>query len=180
MGAAARPGPRPRPGPASARARRWARTLHGVPRAGTRAPGGPCPDFTSFFTFHSSFSLSASSALPMVLRVAERPRRAPPQTPLAASAPLGSAPHAQSGAPVRCAPRPPPPPQPLPGARLRSHVLSPAQTSGSWPGPFPQPGREAGGGGALGDRGRPAWERATPAAVMATRRLQSPGREPAL
>lgn len=67
---------------------------------------------------------------------------------LTASAPLSSAPHAQGGAPARRAPRLLAlPPQPLPGARLRSHLPSPAQTSGGWPGPFPLPGAEGGGGG---------------------------------
>lgn len=62
---------------------------------------------------------------------------------------LGSAPHAQGGAPAYRGPGPPPPPQPLPGARLRSHLPNPAQTSGAWPGPFPQPGA----GGALSEGG---------------------------
>lgn len=79
---------------------------------------------------------------------------------LTASAPLSSAPHAQGGAPARRAPRLLAlPPQPLPGARLRSHLPSPAQTSGGWPGPFPLPGAEGGGwwrgGGALSDKGDP-------------------------
>lgn len=166
-------------------------------RTGTRAPGGPCPDFTSFFTFHSSFSLTASSALPILrgLTRGEVPSGplCPPRA-LAASAPLGSAPHAPGGAPVRRAPRPPPPPpQPLPGAGLRSHLPSPAQTSGAWPGPFPLPGagwggcsqpRGAGGGVGRGVTarawGRRAPARATRAAVMATRLLQPRGREPAL
>lgn len=116
---------------------------------------------------------------------------------LTASAPLSSAPHAQGGAPARRAPRLLAlPPQPLPGARLRSHLPSPAQTSGGWPGPFPLPGAEgvgvvAGGrctqrqgGSARGEAvrawGRPAPARSTLAAVMATHWLQSRGGEPAL
>lgn len=88
----------------------------------------------------------------------------PPSPPraLAASAPLSSAPHAQGGARARRAPCPPPPQQ-LPGAGLRSHLPSPAQTSGGWPGPFPQPGaggalchREEGGSGRGGGRGEAA------------------------
>lgn len=70
------------------------------PLSGQRGRGASprvlAPDLTSFFTFHSSFSLTASSALPMVRQVAGRRRPAAPRSPraLAASAPPGSAPHA--------------------------------------------------------------------------------------
>lgn len=86
--------------------------------------------------------------------------RSPPRA-LASSVPPGSAPHAQGGAPGCRAPRLQPPPQPLPGARLRSHLPSPAQTSGGWPGPFPQLGAW---GSALSNGG-----------VGAGRRLRVPG-----
>lgn len=56
-------------------------------RAGTRAPRGSLPDFTSFFTFHSSFSLTASSALPMVRRQDRRRCPAAPEAPRAPSPP---------------------------------------------------------------------------------------------
>lgn len=110
------------------------------------------------FTFHSSFSLTASSALPILRRLtwggAQRPRS--PLRALAASAPLGSAPHApgrQSPCPPRPRPPPPPPPQPLPGAVLRSQPSpSPAQTSE--PGPAPSHCRGRGGGAPATGGGR--------------------------
>lgn len=55
--------------------------LEGQPREGCE-PLRPCPDRTSFFTFHSSFSLTASSALPMVRQVAGRRHQAAPEAPV--------------------------------------------------------------------------------------------------
>lgn len=55
--------------------------LQGQPREGCE-PLRPCPDRTSFFTFHSSFSLTASSALPMVRQVAGRRHQAAPRAPV--------------------------------------------------------------------------------------------------
>lgn len=157
------------------------------------APLSPCPDRTSFFTFHSSFSLTASSALPMVGQVAGKlleagPRPRAPARALAASAPPDSAPHARGGAPSRSTPRLPPP-QPLPGAQLRSHLPSPADVR-QQARPLPTAGREGvcaprlGGGcvcqGGWGAWGRRALARAAGMVVMVTGGLLPRGREPAL
>lgn len=132
-----------------------------VPRAAgarTRAPGGRCPDFTSFFTFHSSFSLTASSALPIVRRLTGRRCPAAPE-----------APHAPSPPPRLSAQRPThqeePPPAALP-ARCCSRSHCPVLGSAAIfraphrrqeAGPAPSHSRGRGGGGALshaGGRGR--------------------------
>lgn len=143
--------------------------FHPVGRSGSDArPRGSLPRLYLLFHVPQQFLFDC------VLRAAHGAaggRESEPSGPLsppralAASAPLGSAPHAQGGDLARGAPRPPPSPQPLPVARLRSHLPSPAQTSGSWPGPFPQTGA----GGALSDPGLPpgraprgplSWQRA--------------------
>ena len=74
-------GERPHPGMGADLSVPWA------VRTGTRAPGGPCPDFTSFFTFHSSFSLTASSALPILRRLTRGRCPAAPYAPHAPSPP---------------------------------------------------------------------------------------------
>lgn len=163
-----------------------------VPRAAgarTRAPGGRCPDFTSFFTFHSSFSLTASSALPIVRRLTGRRCPAAPE-----------APHAPSPPPRLSAQRPThqeePPPAALP-ARCCSRSHCPVLGSAAIfraphrrqeAGPAPSHSRGRGGGGCAQPRGgggvrrgeavracgRQAGARATPAAVMATRAAPAP------
>lgn len=166
--AAASPGPRPRP--AQARGR-WCRRRRGG--GGVRTfprpppPGSAGRDVSlrgSLLLLYLLLYVPQQFLFDCVLRAAHGVaggRKATPSCPpsppcaLASSAPLRSAPHAQGGAPVRRAPRPPPPPpQPLPRAGLRSHLPSPAQTSGGWPGPFPQ--SRAGGGvrSATGGSGR--------------------------
>lgn len=184
----------PPPGPGrgqQAPARGCARTFPPPGPRGQRPepPGGPCPDFTSFFTFHSSFSLTASSALPMVRRVASRLCRAAPQAP--------RCPRRLRASAQRHTRKAEPPPTAVPARRRRrSHcpVLGSAAIFRTphrrqAPGPAPSHSRERGvhsakGGSGRGQAarawGRPARERATRAAVMATRRLQSRGREPAL
>lgn len=161
--AAASPGPRPRP--AQTRGR-WCR---GVGGGGTDLYASPSPGSAgrdvslrgSLLLLYLLLYVPQQFLFDCVLRAAhgvaggrEATPSCPPSPPcaLASSAPLRSAPHAQGGAPVRRAPRPPPPPpQPLPRAGLRSHLPSPAQTSGGWPGPFPLSG--AGGGGCAQRRG---------------------------
>lgn len=151
---AAGPGPGPRPGPGPARwARDRERGCRGPAREGCE-PLRPGPDRTSFFTFHSSFSLTASSALPMVRQAAGRRHQVAPRSPRA----LSPLPRLPTQRPTRQAE---PPPAALPACSRRSHcpVLSSAaifrapQTSGGRPGPFPRPAgrgcvrRDWGGGG---------------------------------
>lgn len=180
-------GERPHPGMGADLSVPWA------VRTGTRAPGGPCPDFTSFFTFHSSFSLTASSALPILRRLTRGRCPAAPY-----------APHAPSPPPRLSAQRPThqaePPPAALPASRRRRHcpvlgsaAIFRAPHRRQEPGPAPSHCRGRGGGvrsatGRWGGRagetarawGRRARARAPRAAVIATRRLQPRGREPAL
>lgn len=137
---------RPRPGPESTSVRWWARTFKtpGPHRQRSKTPAGSLPRLYLLFHVPQQFLFDCVLG---AAHGAAGGREAVPSGPpslsraLTASAPVSSAPHAQGGAPARRAPRLPPlPPQPLPGARLRSHLPSPAQTSGSWPGPFPLPG----------------------------------------
>lgn len=186
---AAGPGPRPRPGPRPARwARDRERGCRGPAREGCE-PLRPGPDRTSFFTFHSSFSLTASSALPMVRQAAGRRHQVAPRSPRA----LSPLPRLPTQRPTRQAE---PPPAALPACSRRSHcpVLSSAaifrapQTSGGRPGPFPRPAgrgcvrRDWGGGVKAGADawGRRARARAAGTVVMATGLLPPRGREPAL
>lgn len=152
-------------------------------------PPRPCSDRTSFFTFHSSFSLTASSALPMVRQAAGGRHQVAPRSPRAPSPP----PRLRTQRPTRQAE---PRTAALPACSRRSHcpVLSSAaifrapQTSGGRPGPFPRPaGRgcvrcDWGGGVKAGADawGRRARARAAGTVVMATGLLPPRGREPAL
>lgn len=152
-------------------------------------PLRPCPDRTSFFTFHSSFSLTASSALPMVRQVAARRHQAAPRTPVRPHrlrASRLSAPRA------RRSPRPlhSPPAAAAATARCSAPQPSSEPRRRQAGGPAPSHSRQGGGvcaatgeGGVRAGAdawGRRARARAAGMVVMATGPLPPRGREPAL
>lgn len=181
----------PQPGTVGWRPRAW------VPRplcsrasaGGVRAPETLPPDRTSFFTFHSSFSLTASSALPMVRQVAARRHQEAPRAPVRPHrlrASRLSAPRA------RRSPRPlhSPPAAAAATARCSAPQPSSEPRRRQAAGPAPSHSRQGGGvcaatgeGGVRAGAdawGRRARARAAGMVVMATGPLPPRGREPAL